>query len=148
MNFLQPVLAFLVIAAFGVAMFCMGYIPYKRIMMIRKNGVETVATVASISRCISDRGMNDTTDNRCYAYKLEFTTQEGKKVLVNWDQYKSARYKNNHPQGSTIRVKYLPDQPKKLIAVEDRSYGGGFLFFMILGVGLWGLAFGILILAL
>lgn len=137
MSILQAFLTFLAIVAFGCGMFFMGFIPFKTLINIRKNGIETTATVSSIERSVIDRHTNDVLNNRSYAYKLSFMTQEGKHVTIDWDQYQPESYKKCHPQGSTIRIKYLPERYEKIIDMNDKTFGIGLMFMILLGICLW-----------
>ena len=123
-----------VLLAFGAGMFLMGFAQYKKIIALHHHGIVTTATVATVTRSVIDRGSNDVINNRSYEYKLEFKTQSGETKIVKWDVYMSEDYKKRHPVGSTIQIKYLPEKPETLMDANDKLFGIGFLFMMILGI--------------
>jgi hypothetical protein len=91
-------------------------------------GIETTAVITAYSP--------SSTDNT-YSVDVEYTTQDGKNVSARWNRSKKYYYRKKHPEGTEIRIKYLPDNPRKFNAVNDYSLSFGFLMMMVMGVGLW-----------
>ena len=78
---------------------------------INKNGIETDAVV---SRIDEDTSRDDNGDiNTTYTYYVSYQTEDGTVV-----EAKLGKAPHNIRQGMQLRIKYLPEKPKYVIAVK------------------------------
>ena len=101
-----------IIMLFGIGLLLLGYFTGKKPWLLIRNGVPTSATVSRISRCM---------DRQTYQYQLTYRTRGGQQITAFWDVYKRRQYTRRHPEGSTMKVKYLPESPRKFIVVNDHT---------------------------
>ena len=78
---------------------------------INKNGIETDAVVSRIDEDTSSDG--DGSISTTYTYYVSYQTEDGTVV-----EAKLGKAPHNIRQGMQLRIKYLPEKPKYVIAVK------------------------------
>ena len=95
-----------VIVLFGTALILLGYFTGRRSWQLLRTGQTATATVLRITRC---------PDYRTFRYQLAYRTKDGQQITARWKVYPNIHYVRRHPEGSTLRIRYLPQSPKEFM---------------------------------
>lgn len=126
-----------VVMLFGIGLLLLGYFAGRKPWLILRAGEPADATVLRIIPCL---------DRQAYQYQLAYRTRDGQQITAFWNIYKRRPYTRLHPEGSSMKVKYLPESPKKFIVANDHTAILGSACCVVAGVGVIIVAIWIIIL--
>ena len=123
---LQSILACVVVMLFGIGLTLLGYFTGRKSFLLLRDGQPAVGTVV---RIVPDA------ERRTYRYQVAYTTGKGEKIVSFWKVYPHRGFARRHPEGSKLKIKYLPEAPKEFMVADHPVAIVSSMLVLIVGIG-------------
>ena len=133
-----------VIALFGLGLLLLGILTGRKVWLLIRDGETATATVLKISRCTDDLASQNlrATSHYTYRYQVSYRTKNGRQITAFWNEYPHIRFTKQHPVGSRLTVKYLPESPEQFMVTQHSTTMLSSLVCIVIGtaviaLGIW-----------
>ena len=127
-----------IIVLFGLGLLLLGLITGRKIWLLIRDGETATATVLQIIRCADDLASQDlrATKHYTFRYQMSYRTKNGQLITAFWNEYPRIQFTRQHPEGSRLTIKYLPESPEEFMVTKHSRTMLSSAACIVIGAGL------------